>query len=421
VSADWPSKALAEVCEIKPPKGEAKRKLKDKDLVSFVPMEDLGVNRKFLESKVERRFGEVAGSYTYFADGDVLLAKITPCFENGKLGIARALTNGIGFGSSEYFVLRPNAPLSSEYLYYFLSQDSFRAEGERTMSGAVGHKRVSKEFLERCQIPLPSLAEQQSIVALLDETFGGLATATANAEQNLKNARELFNSVLNAEFSAGYQVWPKEQLVHVCHKIQDGAHHSPKVTYPGREPNTFPYITSKNVRNNYMDLTDLGFVGPEFHESIYPRCNPELGDLLLTKDGASTGNVTLNTLDEPFSLLSSVCLIKTDSSRISPAFLKYYIQSREGFEQITGSMTGTAIRRIILKTIKSATVPVPTLQFQTLLVRKLDDLLANSERLTDAYRKKIEVLAKLRQSLLQKAFSGELTSPPSSTIQEAAE
>jgi type I restriction enzyme, S subunit len=142
VSAGWQSKALVDVCEIKPPKGEAKRKLNEEKLVSFVPMEDLGIDQKYFEPKVERTLGQVAGSYAYFADGDVLLAKITPCFENGKLGIARGLTNGVGFGSSEYVVFRPNGDLSNEYLYYFLLQDSFRVEGTRTMSGAVGHKRI---------------------------------------------------------------------------------------------------------------------------------------------------------------------------------------------------------------------------------------------------------------------------------------
>jgi type I restriction enzyme S subunit len=116
VSAAWKCKALSEVCEIKPSKGEAKRKLKDSSLVSFVPMEDLGIDQKFLEPNVERKLSQVAGSYTYFADGDVLLAKITPCFENGKLGIAKGLMNGIGFGSSEYIVFRPNDELSNEYL-----------------------------------------------------------------------------------------------------------------------------------------------------------------------------------------------------------------------------------------------------------------------------------------------------------------
>jgi type I restriction enzyme, S subunit len=166
-------KPLADLCEIRPPKDEVRQRLRDSDLVSFVPMEDLGISQKFLEPRSERELGQVENSYTYFADGDVLLAKITPCFENGKLGIARNLKNGVGFGSSEYFVFRPNENLHNEYLYYLLLQDSFRAEGERTMTGAVGHKRVSKEFIEHYPIPVPPLAEQQRIVAILDETFGG--------------------------------------------------------------------------------------------------------------------------------------------------------------------------------------------------------------------------------------------------------
>ncbi len=155
MKAGWEIKSLAEVCQIKPPKAEARNLLAGTDLVSFVPMEYLGIDQKTLIPILEKPFVEVAGSYTYFAEGDVLLAKITPCFENGKLGIAASLTNGIGFGSSEYIVFRPDKTLDKEWLYYFLSQESFRTEGAGRMSGAVGHKRVSKEFIESYPIPVP--------------------------------------------------------------------------------------------------------------------------------------------------------------------------------------------------------------------------------------------------------------------------
>ena len=145
--------------------------------------------------------GDVVGSYTYFAEHDVLLAKITPCFENGKLGIARGLKNGIGFGSSEYVVFRSTGDIDPKYLFYFLSRDSFRREGAKVMSGAVGHKRVPKEFIENYPIPLPSAKEQKRIVAILDEAFAGIDAAIANTEKNLANARELFESYLNSVFS----------------------------------------------------------------------------------------------------------------------------------------------------------------------------------------------------------------------------
>ena len=102
----WAFKVLADVCEIKPKKSEARERLLPTATVSFLPMEDLGIDQKFLASSKTRALSEVAGSYTYFADGDVLLAKITPCFENGKLGIATGLISGVGFGSSEYIVFQ---------------------------------------------------------------------------------------------------------------------------------------------------------------------------------------------------------------------------------------------------------------------------------------------------------------------------
>jgi len=94
------------------------------------------------------------------------------------------------------------------------------------------------------------------------------------------------------------------------------------------------YVTSKNIRNDRIDLSNISYVDRSFHDEIYSRCTPKIGDVLLTKDGASTGNVTLNTISEPFSLLSSVCLIRPKAEVLSPAFLKYYIQSPAGLDQI---------------------------------------------------------------------------------------
>ena len=160
MKAGWDVKSLGEVCEIKPPKSEARAKLSPKDLVSFVPMEALGIDLKYLQANQTKTLEDVVGGYTYFADGDVLLAKITPCFENGKLGIANNLSNGVGFGSSEYIVFRPNSSLKNEWLYYYISRQTFRSEGAERMSGAVGHKRVSKEFIENYPIPIPPIQEQ---------------------------------------------------------------------------------------------------------------------------------------------------------------------------------------------------------------------------------------------------------------------
>ena len=115
---------LADCCIIKPPKSEAKKLIANDDLVSFVPMSNLGIDTPDLLLDADKKLSDVSGSYTYFKDNDVLLAKITPCFENGKLGVAKGLTNGIGFGSSEFIVFRSKGNVVPKYLYYFLLQQS---------------------------------------------------------------------------------------------------------------------------------------------------------------------------------------------------------------------------------------------------------------------------------------------------------
>lgn len=111
-----------------------------------------------------RHVYDVFKSYTYFKERDVLLAKITPCFENGKAGIAKDLKNGVGFGSTEYIVLRASDYVLPEILYYIVASDLFREEGIRHMTGSAGQQRVSIDFVKKYEVPLPSLEVQKNIV-----------------------------------------------------------------------------------------------------------------------------------------------------------------------------------------------------------------------------------------------------------------
>jgi len=154
---------LSDCTQINPPKSEVNN-LDDTKEVSFMPMKDMEINNKLAIPNQKRKLKDVRGSYTYFFEGDILLAKITPCFENGKMGIASNLLNGIGFGSSEYIVFRPNKNLKNDWLYYFLNRNSFRIDGAQNMSGAVGHKRVNKDFIGNTLIPVPSVEEQEKIL-----------------------------------------------------------------------------------------------------------------------------------------------------------------------------------------------------------------------------------------------------------------
>jgi type I restriction enzyme S subunit len=197
----WEEKKLGEVFTIRPKKNEAKVILSDEDMVTFLPMADLKELEKEINPQQQKQLNQVYSGYTYFAENDVLLAKITPCFENGKLGIAKNLVNGIGFGSSEYIVFRYKSEIIPEYLFYYLSRDYFRIEGGNAMMGAVGHKRVAKEFIENYLISYPKDNFQKKIVNQLDDLKAQTQSLESNYQQELDALDELKKSILQKAFN----------------------------------------------------------------------------------------------------------------------------------------------------------------------------------------------------------------------------
>ena len=199
-SEDWKTLTIEKSFTIKPPKTEVKELPMDTE-VSFMGMNQLGINQKYSIPEEARKLEKVHKNYTYFSENDVLLAKITPCFENGKLGIAKNLQNGIGFGSSEFVVLRKKLSISNEWLYYFLLRDEFRNSGKAVMTGAVGHKRVPKEFIEQTQINFPNLTVQGKIINDLESVQNQTSKIKKIQEDKIKNLNALKSSLLNQAFS----------------------------------------------------------------------------------------------------------------------------------------------------------------------------------------------------------------------------
>lgn len=219
-------------------------------------MEDLGVDQREVMPVRQRKLDDVAGSYTYFADGDVLLAKITPCFQNGKLGIARNLVNGVGFGSSEYIVLRPRPGLLSEYLFYFLARADFRSIGVSRMGGSVGQQRVPPAYVLEQQLRLPPLPEQRRIVAILDEAFAAIATAKANTENNLANARAVFDTHLQTVFAQQGEGWVNRPLIEVCTIVNGRAYKKDELLNEGKYPvlRVGNFFTNNNWYHSNLEL-----------------------------------------------------------------------------------------------------------------------------------------------------------------------
>lgn len=157
-------RALEEIAVFKPSKDEVKDIPSD-TLVSFVPMADINTFGAAFTAKEERKIGDVISGFTFFRDNDVLLAKITPCFENGKAGIACNLKNGIGFGSTEYIVIRANPEIVyPEWIFYHINTSNFINGGKSVMTGTAGQQRVDINYVKRYRIPVPSLEEQKKVL-----------------------------------------------------------------------------------------------------------------------------------------------------------------------------------------------------------------------------------------------------------------
>ena len=405
MNKNWEVKKLGEVCEIKPPKKQARDRLGDDDFVSFVPMEDLGILTKDFIATRERPLKEVSGSYTYFSDNDVLLAKITPCFENGKIGIARNLKNGIGFGSSEYIVFRSRGELIPDYLYYFLARDQFRQEGKKVMTGAVGHKRVPKDFIENQEIPYPkSLPEQQRIVSILDETFAAITKAKENAEKNLQNSRELFESYLQSVFANHGDGWEEKKLGEVCSLITDGKHGDCN----NEENSGYYFLSAKDVKNNTLNYENTRQITKVDFEETHRRTNLKPGDVLVTNSG-TIGRMAIAPFDDKTyrtTFQKSVAVIKPIPEFINNVYCCYHLKA--DLSKLVNVSSGTAQKNLLLGDLRKHAVFLPSISEQCSIVSKIDAFSSETKRLEAIYQQKLAALDELKKSVLQKAFNGEL-------------
>jgi type I restriction enzyme S subunit len=259
--------------------------------------------------------------------------------------------------------------------------------------------KISGEKLRAMQLPLPPLPEQRSIATALSDVDGllGALDRLIAKKRDLKQAamQQLLTGQTRLPGFRGE--WEVKTLGDVCQKIQDGTHFSPKLG-----GNDFLYVTSKNIRFGKLDLSTAERISAEEHSKIYTRCDVRKGDLLLTKDGANTGNAALNTLDEPFSLLSSVAMLRFDPRQHVAAYFMHQILSARGQIQLKEAMSGNAITRLTLQKIRALRFTTATLPEQTAIAEVLSDMDAELAGL----KQRREKTRALKQGMMQELLTG---------------
>ena len=197
----WDIKRLKYVTDLNPKASEG-RKLDSATEVSFVPMESVG-EWGGLDLSLTKELADIGDGYTYFADGDVLVAKITPCFENGKGSLAEGLVNGVAFGTTELHVLRCRSELDRGFAFHLTLTDAFRKLGEAEMYGAGGQKRVPESFVTNLKHPIPPLPEQRAITAFLDREIAKLDALVSKKERLIELLREKRNALISHAVTNG--------------------------------------------------------------------------------------------------------------------------------------------------------------------------------------------------------------------------
>jgi type I restriction enzyme S subunit len=291
-----------------------------------------------------------------------------------------------------------SAKLDPRFLQYV-----FLAEGENILRFASGsvHQTIYFPEAKAFHVCYPPLSEQQRIVGILDEAFAGIATAKANAEKNLRNARGLFESHLESVFT-DVEGWQQTTIGEQI-KFIDYRGKTPVKTSSGLR-----LITAKNVKMGYVQETPKEFVAPESYDAWMTRGIPRLGDVLFTTE-APLANVAQLDTDEKVVFAQRIIIMQPNRAVLHPTFLKYLLLSRPVQHRIRTKGTGATVQGIKASLLRTIEIAFPTsLQVQERTVKKLDALRRETQRLDTIYQQKLAALDALRKSLLHEAFSGKI-------------
>jgi type I restriction enzyme S subunit len=302
--------------------------------------------------------------------------------------------------------------LLPKFLFYGINR--YLKEIEE-ITGFTTVKHLSSKQIESIRFPVPPLSEQNRIVAILDQAFVGIDTAIANTEKNIANARELFDSYLTTVFNQHNAGSMKKSLSALCDKITVG-HVGPMSS---RYKNIgVPFLRSQNIRPFEVVMDGAVFIDDRFHlELKKSRLCP--GDIAVVRTGyPGTAAVIPPWLED--ANCSDLVIIRP-SSEVNPQYLAAFFNSSFGKKLVLGRLVGAAQKHFNIGAAREVMLHYPSVQRQEQIVSELNVLRAETERLESLCQQKIAAYGRLKQSILQKAFAGELIAHPVKALQEAAE
>lgn len=403
----WEVKKLGEIFNIE--RGGSPRPIKEfltdkEDGINWIKIGDIK-NQKYLYATEEKIIQEGLKKSKLVIEGDLLVSN---SMSFGKPVIVKLQKGAIHDG---WLLLKEKINLNKEYFYYLFSSNfmydflSYQASGSTV-------KNLNIDKLKQIEIPLPPLKEQERIVGILDESFAKIDESIKILEQNLLNLDELMQSALQKAFNPlnddtkeNYQLpqtWEWKSLGEICF-ITDGTHKTPNYIETG-----IPFLSVKNISKGFFDLSDVKYISLEEHNKLIKRAKPEFGDILICRIG-TLGKAIKISLEFEFSIFVSLGLLKPKVKIISD-YLVYFLNSYfiEGWINNNKVGGGTHTAKLNLNILEKCPVALPTLKEQEQIAKHLDFVFEKAKALKELYTKELKDYEELKQSLLDKAFKGEL-------------
>lgn len=392
------------------------------DTVAFVPMEAL---RYDSISQQEIPFDEARGKYTFFADGDLLFAKVTPCFENGNIAVAKDLKGGIGFGSSEIFVLRVKPGLNNRYLFYVVQSSPFMDGGCATMCGVGGLKRMSPLFPRTFEWEIPNEKSQRRIVAYLDEKAAAIDARVAVLEKKLAAYRRLKTSVINRAVTRGLDPkaemkdsgvdwigkipagWEARNLTQCCDFFKGLAITKADLTESGTPVISYGQIHSKLNIGTHLRPELLRHV-PEAIAAADPGSRLKVGDIVFadtSEDVEGCGNCVLIDAEFPVYAGYHAIVARPDESGRS-RYLSYLFNAPRWRAQIRAKVAGIKVFSITQRIFKGVSLLLPSVADANAIADYLDAECAKIDKAAGLVTREIELYRKLKRSLINEIVTG---------------
>ena len=381
--------------------------------VSFVPMESL---RNGIIDYQDIPFKEAKGKYTFFSDGDLLVAKVTPCFENGNIAIANEMKEGIGFGSSEIFVLRMDKKVLNTYMFYITQSGKFQDGACATMCGVGGLKRISPLFMRTYELDIPSISNQQHIVDYLNKKLTKIDERIEVLEKQKDAYMRLKKSIIHQAVTRGLNPdvslkdsgiewigmipkhWEVKRIKDLCSFVSRGS--------------TPDYVDESDFPVMNQAVFSSGCINHEvvrYSSYMKPESKIEKGDLLI----ASTGGGILGKLyffnieDEQFYADTHVTIVRSPKKTFHVKFL-YYLLSI-GYNMINSCMAKGSTNQTELQRDKliAYEIAIPSIEEQTRIIDYLDEKCTKIDAAIENISKQIDASKRLKRALINEVITGQ--------------